>query len=163
MSVLQSGRPAGAAVTTEQGGFAPMPVPGDLLSLTCWQAEIATEPATAPDANLDRSLLLRLADDLLPLGQIEVPGASALWLDLGRVVASVRHTASAETHVPGHAPGSGSRSCWPERRQLRGWEEPMEACTVTDDIGMRCLEARPTGWRTSDRLRPLGCRGTSRV
>jgi hypothetical protein len=79
-----SGRPAGAAVTTEQGGFAPMPVPGDLLSLTCWQAEIATEPATVPDANLDRSLLVRLADDLLPLGRIEVPGASALWLDLGR-------------------------------------------------------------------------------
>jgi hypothetical protein len=121
MSVLQF-RPASrrAAVTTEQGGFAPMPVPGDLLSLTCWQAEIATEPATVPDANLDRSLLVRLADDLLPLGQIEVPVASALWLDLGRVVASVRPTASAETHVPWHAPGSGSRSCWPERRQRRG-------------------------------------------
>jgi tetratricopeptide (TPR) repeat protein len=159
LSLLQSGRPAdAAAVMAGQGGFEPLPMQWDWLSLTCWQAVIATELASA-GADVDRSLLERLAGDLLPFArQIAIQGGigalGPVGLYLGRVEAAAGRTEDAETHLREaialaerhgfRPPLARARLALAELLAGRGAPaesaaEAAEARAVADEVGMRLI------------------------
>src|SRR5215207_6094146 len=68
LALLQAGQPAAAAAAmTRHDAFRPWPMQWDWLSLTCWQAVIAAEPADA-GALPDPAVAAAIADRLAPYG-----------------------------------------------------------------------------------------------
>ena len=160
LTLLQAGRPVeAAAVMAERDAFARMPMQWDWLSLTCWQAQIASDLAVFPEVRLEEGLLDRLADDLLPFAeQLAIQGGigalGPVGVYLGRVEAAAGRRESAEAHLREsievaerhgfRPPLAKARLALAELLAARGARaeaaaEAVQARAVAQEIGMRLV------------------------